>query len=197
MYAVRVSIERIVSVSASRIVASKLNYHGALAALWTCFSIRESDRCLETPADRPGQQRRAEFQYPRVGSLPRNPIPCFVQFFAGNSFSIRESDRCLETGLDAQAANRFLAVSVSASRIVASKPITADAPFREFCSALSVSASRIVASKRDSITEVQHVGTTFQYPRVGSLPRNLTNADLTDVVLRAFSIRESDRCLET
>jgi len=70
----------------------------ALAAVaFLSFSIRESDRCLETADSTTAVQIRTRFQYPRVGSLPRNerywrPVLDEVQ-----RFSIRESDRCLET----------------------------------------------------------------------------------------------------
>jgi len=135
------------------------------------FSIRESDRCLETLLLPPTTRRRQ------------------------GPFSIRESDRCLET---------------SAS------PAWSPPPAR-----LSVSASRIVASKPEPTPQRNQLGGIFQYPRVGSLPRNfdprLQPIDVLELSVSAsrivaskhqptaqvnsavqtFSIRESDRCLET
>jgi len=114
--------------------------------LGTPFSIRESDRCLETTIGDQLVFAEWNFQYPRVGSLPRNRTK-------------RRND-----------------------------------PWH--CS-LSVSASRIVASKRGGTRIRWHGVLSFQYPRVGSLPRN--PADEFNFIRdeEAFSIRESDRCLET
>jgi len=85
------------------------------------FSIRESDRCLETIDLSDGERAALEFQYPRVGSLPRNwrrccrtshliPVSVSASRIVASKlpwlpvdqepaprFSIRESDRCLET----------------------------------------------------------------------------------------------------
>jgi len=135
------------------------------------------------------------FQYPRVGSLPRNIHVCRLSSWRLLTFSIRESDRCLET----QHAQ----------------------PNRQPRFTLSVSASRIVASKLRRPGRHLLLPHPFQYPRVGSLPRNVRGVlafgyDLFLSVSASrivaskqrrpwfpqrhpppFSIRESDRCLET
>jgi len=161
-----------------------------------CFSIRESDRCLETlegvrlvkdvmavsvsasrivaskpPALADMTAQTGRFQYPRVGSLPRNFASVSVTVSSVTSFSIRESDRCLETSWRRSSAWDRSSVSVSASRIVASKPF----------------ADPVAG---DCLWQ-------FQYPRVGSLPRN-PSIVASEIGQKArFSIRESDRCLET
>jgi len=112
------------------------------------------------------------FQYPRVGSLPRNLLLIGSVLCLTATFSIRESDRCLETPPTRNVKTRNVHLSVSASRIVASK-LQLTRLFRVVWFFLSVSASRIVASKRSHHANNLNRNRNFQYPRVGSLPRNL------------------------
>jgi len=184
------------------------------------FSIRESDRCLETRGGAGGAGGGDAFQYPRVGSLPRNlhgrrgagpgkdlsvsasrivaskPMASSVRMAPYRAFSIRESDRCLETRIR----NRLRAwqerLSVSASRIVASK--LEQSLYKLLLGSLFQyprvgSLPRNQQSCRSASLSLK----TFQYPRVGSLPRNMITEIRTCKRCNTFSIRESDRCLET
>jgi len=134
------------------------------------------------------------FQYPRVGSLPRNSR---------------------NPGAD----QRLDQLSVSASRIVASK--LSRSPTWTCCCA-NFQYPRVGSLPRNrTVVDGDALGQTFQYPRVGSLPRNRTGAMSRSLIrwlsvsasrivaskrsnrrrvrscTSAFSIRESDRCLET
>jgi len=184
------------SVSASRIVASKLHLNSDTVRLRWPFSIRESDRCLETAAQGECRPSQGHFQYPRVGSLPRNKTPVTVPDSDRPTFSIRESDRCLETW---NAPNERVASAVvfqypRVGSLPRNAGVTTDLAA---VATLSVSASRIVASKLRPKVTVNQTGRPFQYPRVGSLPRNDCRRYCRRYCHRSFSIRESDRCLET
>jgi len=182
------------------------------------FSIRESDRCLETIASRARPMLDRPFSIRESDRCLETSIALAKRGDDG-SFSIRESDRCLET------TNRRIK--------------------RAYVCRLSVSASRIVASKQRHAAAHADAIRDFQYPRVGSLPRNASGSGspcgpcglsvsasrivasklvddapyLDDAPLSVsasrivasklfgvskrcgraptFSIRESDRCLET
>jgi len=135
------------------------------------FSIRESDRCLETCCPAPQIAPAPDFQYPRVGSLPRNSFQVRRLHRGRSTFSIRESDRCLETMAFIYTWTVLgFAFSIRESDRCL-ETLTADKPLRIWLE-LSVSASRIVASKPSAIRLSRSGPVCFQYPRVGSLPRN-------------------------
>jgi len=159
------------SVSASRIVASKRGQARVARNFNQTFSIRESDRCLETDGGHQRGDQRLRFQYPRVGSLPRNSgtdrccqrVVRPFQYPRVGSLP-RNSSSWLCSRVNA------FSLSVSASRIVASKLVAPpdsaknQTPFsiRESDRCLETRGSARLGQKPDA----------FQYPRVGSLPRN-------------------------
>jgi len=85
-----------------------------------CFSIRESDRCLETVAETKTRELSFSFSIRESDRCLETGRDWLIDP-ADLGFSIRESDRCLETRAVDRNTKRNLAVSVSASRIVASK----------------------------------------------------------------------------
>jgi len=162
---------RDVSVSASRIVASKLQYSSMLLSMGLAVSVSAS-RIVASKL----LMARAlyfyvhKFQYPRVGSLPRNVSRSEFRPRANACFSIRESDRCLETDTGEPGFCTDTGVSVSASRIVASKPLPSRMRLSALCGFSIRESDRCLETHPSTaLTRSRQV---FQYPRVGSLPRN-------------------------
>ncbi len=134
--------ESAVSVSASRIVGLRANTRTARTSSVSSFSIRESDRWVES-------------QY-LIRQLP-----------APGRFSIRESDRWVERTSSSAVTRRGWCFSIRESDRWVER-VEARFYVRK-CADVSVSASRIVGLRGVLAPWTESAVLRFQYPRVGSL----------------------------